>query len=171
MRTPEQVEPSVADDVGTDGGILNSVAHHNADGFVLACSTVPSSTLATRLEAITSNRGVPTMAWDGVQLERMLTSPRGWAMAQRFMPSSAEATGWRVVRDGVPEPIRRSHSFLWVQLSAGRYALLGLAVQPVAADGHGGSAFANRALSRTDPALCRRGGHRFGSGPVLVYVR
>jgi hypothetical protein len=90
------------EDVGSDGGITDAVDQHAADGYLLVCSTQPSSALATRLEAIERNRRVATHVWDGVELERMLNSPRGWPVAQRFMPVSAEAAGWRVFATDSP---------------------------------------------------------------------
>lgn len=84
------------DDVGTDGGISDALAQHGADGYLLVCTTVPSAALVTRLETIDRNKGIPIHVWDGVTLERMLTSPRGWAVAQRFLPVSADASGWRI---------------------------------------------------------------------------
>ncbi|WP_435178925.1 restriction endonuclease [Actinacidiphila sp. bgisy145] len=90
------------EDVGSVGGIVDAVAQHEADGFLLVCSTQPSSALVSRLESIERGKGVHTHVWDGVELERMLTSPRGWAVAQRFFPVSAEASGWKVFATGEP---------------------------------------------------------------------
>ncbi|MFI1524224.1 restriction endonuclease [Kitasatospora cineracea] len=90
------------EDVGAAGGIVDAVSQHDATGFLLVCSTQPSSALVTRLESIERTRGVHTHIWDGVELERMLTSPRGWAVAQRFFPLSAEASEWRVFATGEP---------------------------------------------------------------------
>ncbi|MEH0522156.1 restriction endonuclease [Streptomyces stelliscabiei] len=84
------------EDVGSVGGVVDAVAQHDADGFLLVCSTQPSSALVSRLESIERSKGVHTHVWDGVELERMLTTPRGWAVAQRFFPVSAEASGWRI---------------------------------------------------------------------------
>lgn len=109
-----------AADIGELGGIVDAVGQHGAHGFLLVCTTHPSSGLVTRLEDIERNRGVPTQVWDGIQLERMLASPRGWAVAQRFLPRSADAQGWRVFATDSPNrfvvvtrgfyvPIRNRH--------------------------------------------------------------
>lgn len=90
------------EDVGSDGGIVDAVAQHRADGYLLVCSTQPSSALVTRLEAIEASKDVLTHVWDGVELERMLNSPRAWPVAQRFMPISAESRGWRVYATDSP---------------------------------------------------------------------
>ncbi|WP_086670831.1 restriction endonuclease [Streptomyces albovinaceus] len=83
------------EDLGADGGIADAVAQHQAQAFLLACSTQPSSAVVTRLEAIERNRGIPTHIWDGVDLERALDSAKGWSVAQRFLPKSAG--GWRII--------------------------------------------------------------------------
>lgn len=89
-------------DVGSDGGIIDAVAQHNAHGYLLVCSTVPSSALVTRLDAIERNRGISTHIWDCVDLERMLYTPRGWLTAQRFMPESTNASSWKVFATDSP---------------------------------------------------------------------
>src|SRR5215218_507748 len=84
------------EDVGSIGGIADAVAQHGATAFLLVTSTQPSSALVTRLEEIEGRGNTLTHVWDGVELERMLATPRGWAIAQQFMPVSAQAAGWRV---------------------------------------------------------------------------
>jgi Restriction endonuclease len=70
--------------------IVGSCIQHGATGYLLACSTQPSSTVVNRLDGISNNPNPPITAiyWDAVMLERLLSSPRDWAIAQRFMPLS-----------------------------------------------------------------------------------
>ncbi|WP_409463228.1 restriction endonuclease [Amycolatopsis sp. GA6-003] len=91
-----------SNDVGELGGVVDAVTQHGASGFLLVCSTQPSSALVTRFEAIERDKGVPIHIWDGADLERMLDTPRGWSLAQRFMPQSAETAGWRVFATASP---------------------------------------------------------------------
>jgi hypothetical protein len=84
------------DDVGDSGGIVDAVDHHGATGYLLVCSTHASAGLMRRLDEIEEKRGVPIHVWDGVALQRLHASPRGWAVAQRFFPNSAQASGWQV---------------------------------------------------------------------------
>lgn len=76
--------------------IVDSCAHHGAQGYLLVCSTHPSSKVVERLQGITANPQMPLVAtsWDAVQVERMLSTPRLWRLAQRFFPASA--TGWDI---------------------------------------------------------------------------
>jgi hypothetical protein len=79
-----------ADDIGSMGGIVDTVDEHSASGFLVACSTQPSSGLVQRLSAIEINKKVPTHYWDSETLRRLLNTPACWAIAQRYMPKSAE---------------------------------------------------------------------------------
>lgn len=88
------------EDIGTDGGIIDTLAQHQGDGYLLVCSTQPSSSLVNRLEQIERNRGIHTYIWDGVELERMLATPKGWSIAQRFMPQSTAS--WKIFATDKP---------------------------------------------------------------------
>jgi len=71
--------------------VVDSCAQHGADGYLLACSTQPSSAVVNRLEAIAGSQNAVAEAkyWDAVQIERLLSHPRRWSVAQRFFPKSA----------------------------------------------------------------------------------
>ncbi|HWK67617.1 MAG TPA: restriction endonuclease [Rhizobiaceae bacterium] len=75
---------------------VSSCAQHGATGYLLVCSTQPSSGLVARLEGISRNEkvGITATYWDAVTIERLLSNPRDWAIAQRFMPNSCEQ--WRL---------------------------------------------------------------------------
>jgi hypothetical protein len=78
--------------------IVDSCVQHNATGFILACSTQPSSAVVTRLESINNNpkNDITAIYWDYVFIEQALSSPALWRVAQRFFPISSEATSWKV---------------------------------------------------------------------------
>lgn len=78
--------------------IVTSCAQHRCTGYVLACSTVPSSAVVQRLEEITKSplSGLTATYWDAVKIEQLLTTPRNWPVAQRFFAKSANAEGWRI---------------------------------------------------------------------------
>ena len=59
---------------------------HQADGYLLVCSTQPSAAVVTRLEALERTKDIKAHVWDGVELERMLHQPARLSVAQRFMP-------------------------------------------------------------------------------------
>lgn len=95
--------------------ITDSCAQHECNGYLLACSTYPSSTVVNRLERITANRQSPIVAthWDAVKIERLLTTPKNWALAQRFFPISASSEDWQIYATGMP-----NH---WVVIYKGYY--------------------------------------------------
>jgi len=76
--------------------IIDSCSHHECDGYVLVTSTQPSSTVVQRLESINDSprNNLTATYWDSVELERMLSTPKLWAIAQRFFPTSAK--GWQI---------------------------------------------------------------------------
>jgi hypothetical protein len=75
-------------------GFVDACQGHGAEGFLLVCTTHPSAGLITRLEGVQNEGHVRTHYWDGVALERLLSRPTAWAIAQRFMPQST--IGWQV---------------------------------------------------------------------------
>ena len=95
--------------------IVDSCSHHNAEGYLLVCSTYPSSKVVERLEGISSNpkNNISATYWDAVKLEQLLTTPELWRVAQTFFPKSTNATGWQVYATEKP-----NH---WVAIYKGYY--------------------------------------------------
>ncbi|WP_109472773.1 restriction endonuclease [Ornithinimicrobium cavernae] len=108
--------------VGADAadGMLEVLEQHNCQAFLLVCTTHPSAALVTRLTEIEARRlgRVAAHVWDGVTLERLLTTPRGWAVAQQFMPVSSEAAGWKIFATDSPNQWRAAHRGFYFHLSA-----------------------------------------------------
>ena len=97
------------------GSISDSCLQHDADGYLLACSTIVSSSVVKRLEEIGNHETIKikTTYWDAVKIEMMLTTPNLWSVAQRFMPVSGEASGWKIYATESP-----NH---WVAIHRGYY--------------------------------------------------
>lgn len=78
--------------------IVDSCEQHDATGFILACSTQPSSAVVNRLESITNNprNNITAIYWDYVSIERTLNTPHLWRIAQKFFPVSSESMKWSV---------------------------------------------------------------------------
>jgi len=95
--------------------ISDSCAHHKCQGYLLVCSTQPSSAVVNRLEGISSNPRNSLVAsyWDSVKLEQLLYTPRNWALAQRFFPVSAAAEDWQIYATEMPNQ--------WVVIYKGYY--------------------------------------------------
>lgn len=82
--------------------IMDSCEQHSATGYLLACSTQPSSSVVNRLEAITNNpkNDITATYWDAVTIERLLSTTRDWTIAQRFMPKSSG--DWKIYATETP---------------------------------------------------------------------
>ncbi|HAK42167.1 MAG TPA: hypothetical protein DCM59_04935 [Clostridium sp.] len=76
--------------------IVDSCAEHNSTGFLLACSTFPSSNSVKRMEEIQSTKGIITQFWDCRYLERELLKPINWSIANMFFPQSMSNSGWNI---------------------------------------------------------------------------
>jgi hypothetical protein len=115
--------------------VVDATRQHQAQGFLLVCTTHASSALVERLRAIeaNSNSALVTHIWDGVTVERLLASPRLWAVAQQFMPNSTNAAGWKIF--GTKSPNQ------WVAVHRGQYFHLSNRVA-------GGDAFDLESLDR-----------------------
>jgi hypothetical protein len=78
--------------------IVDSCTQHGATGYILACSTQPSSAVVNRLENITKNpaNAITAIFWDYVFVEQTLSTANLWRIAQRFFPLSAQSSTWKV---------------------------------------------------------------------------
>jgi hypothetical protein len=101
--------------IGDLDGIVDSCHQHGADGYLLVCSTQPSSGVVNRLEAITKNptQRITATYWDAVRIEQILSSPRQWRLAQRFFPVSSQAADLKVYATENP-----NH---WIAILRGNY--------------------------------------------------
>lgn len=78
------------------GSIVDSCAEHNATGYVLVCTTYPSSALVKRLEEIEKNNGISTCFWDAKKLEQELLKPSNWNILNIFFPSYTSTCNWNI---------------------------------------------------------------------------
>ncbi len=76
--------------------VSDSCDEHNATGYLLVCTTFPSSSVVSRLEGIQRNKNITTCFWDCNVLERELMQPINWSLITTFMPNSAKALGWQI---------------------------------------------------------------------------
>lgn len=69
---------------------------HNAQGYLLACSTYPSSALVRKFEQIQNNKKITTVFWDSRSIERELLKPNNWSIANMFFPKSMSNSEWKI---------------------------------------------------------------------------
>ncbi|MCL7944787.1 restriction endonuclease [Marinobacter sp. ATCH36] len=82
--------------------VTDACAAVDAQGFLLACSTQPSSTVVRRLEEINGNGRVLTKYLDGVEIEKRLNTPSTFPLISLFFPKSAENFKWKIYNTHTP---------------------------------------------------------------------
>lgn len=82
--------------------ISDACAAVDARGFLLACSTQPSSTLVRRLEEIEANRSIVTRYWDSIEIEKRLDNPSTFPLISFFFPKSSAAAPWKIYNSTRP---------------------------------------------------------------------
>lgn len=76
--------------------IENICGANEADGYLLACTTYPSSTLMTMLHDINKRGKISVQVWDCIQIEKELQLPQNWDIANTFFPISMKKKGIQV---------------------------------------------------------------------------
>ncbi len=84
------------------GEIIDLCEQHDATGYILICSTQPSAAVVTRLEEISKKGKIKAIYWDATKLELMLSTPKLWRIAQKFMPISSESKKLNVTATEYP---------------------------------------------------------------------
>ena len=86
------------------GSVIDDCAQASAAGYLLACSTHPSSSTVQKLDEISRDRSgrLVTAVWDSVEIEKRLSEPRGFALAHIFFPQSMLKTPWKIYNMGSP---------------------------------------------------------------------
>lgn len=78
------------------GNISEDCKAINADGYILVCSTQPTSSLVTRLNEIEKNQSIITKFWDSIELENRLTKPNTFNLIHTFFPISSQSYKWKI---------------------------------------------------------------------------
>ena len=69
---------------------------NNARGYMLACTTQPSSALITKFDLTEANGDISIAFWDGKKIEHELMKPQNWDIAEQYFPNSVRRSGWRI---------------------------------------------------------------------------
>lgn len=87
------------DDVTDIGDACEAVG---ASGFLLACSTQPSSTVVRRFEEVEARGKLVVRYWDSVEIEKRLTAPQTFALNHLFFPLSSKGNPWQIYATDSP---------------------------------------------------------------------
>lgn len=90
--------------VGRDqaGNITEDCNAIKAEGYILACSTQPSSSLVTRLEEIAKSQNITTIFWDSIEIEKRLLQPNTFRLIHTFFPESSKNYKWNIYNSHSP---------------------------------------------------------------------
>ncbi|MBY3243170.1 restriction endonuclease [Rhizobium laguerreae] len=73
------------------GSVLDKVAQHKADGFLLVATTTVSTGLKSLLDGLNEQGVIETQVWDRHELEHLLFRDANVALIKRFLPESYSA--------------------------------------------------------------------------------
>jgi hypothetical protein len=84
--------------VGLDdlGNLVSDCQANGAEGYILVCSTYPSSSVVRRLEEIENNHKIITKFWDGIEIEKRLLNPNTFGLIHTFFPESSKEYKWKI---------------------------------------------------------------------------
>lgn len=78
------------------GNISEDCRAIGAEGYILACSTQPSSSLISRLGEIEKNQGILTKVWDSIEIENRLSKPNTFKLIHTFFQKSSKNYQWKI---------------------------------------------------------------------------
>jgi hypothetical protein len=82
--------------LGDVEGVSDACRAIGAAGFLLVCSTQPSSGVVQRLRELQAQTGLLTKCWDGIELEKRLGTPATFPLLHLFFPRSSAGRNWQV---------------------------------------------------------------------------
>lgn len=102
------------------GSILNDCKQVGASGYLLVCSTQPSSSLVTMLKEISEQpeNNIVTSIWDGVDLEKSLSEPRCFSLGHLFFPKSFSVIPWKLFNTGSPNKWTANYKTYFLHLNS-----------------------------------------------------
>ncbi len=98
--------------------ITDSCAAVGADGFLLACSTQPTSTVVNRLVEIKATGSLLTTYWDGIEIEKRLNTPSTLPLIHLFFPESSKQIGWTIYNTNSPSFWAANYKDYYIYLSS-----------------------------------------------------
>lgn len=78
------------------GNISEDCKAIDAEGYILVCSTQPTSSLITRLEEIENKQKIITKYWDSIEIEKRLLKPNTFSLIHTFFPESSKNYRWKI---------------------------------------------------------------------------
>lgn len=78
------------------GNITEDCLAIGAEGYIVVCSTQPTTSLVTRLKEIEATKNIITLFWDSIEIEKRLSKPNTFGLIHTFFPVSAQSYQWKI---------------------------------------------------------------------------
>ncbi|SDZ16230.1 restriction endonuclease [Tindallia californiensis] len=98
--------------------IIDDCEAVGAEGFLLACSTQPSSAVVKRFEEIESRGKIIVRYWDSIEIEKRLNTPSTLQLIHLFFPESYKQIGWKIYNTYSPAFWAANYKDYFVYLSS-----------------------------------------------------
>ena len=82
--------------------ITDQCAAIDATGFLLVCSTQPTSSVIRRFEEIENQGKLILRYWDSIEIEKRLDTPETFPLIHIFFPKSAKNNKWKIYNTTSP---------------------------------------------------------------------
>ncbi|OEH85575.1 hypothetical protein BHU72_01895 [Desulfuribacillus stibiiarsenatis] len=79
-----------------DLNILETCLAVGAEGFLLACSTQPTSALLRHFKDIEDSQKIQIKYWDSIEIEKRLMKPNNFHLIDVFFEKSSKKIGWKL---------------------------------------------------------------------------
>src|ERR1700754_4769856 len=89
-HSSKSVNPTDLGDFSADCAAID------ATGYLLVCSTQPTSAAVKRLEEVKIAKNIETLFWDAIEIEKRLMSPNSFGLINIFFPISSELYKWNI---------------------------------------------------------------------------
>jgi len=98
--------------------IMDSCSAINADGYLLACSTQPSSGLVRKFEEIERSKGLVIKYWDAIEIEKRLFQTNCFPLINLFFPETSKGIGWKIYNSNSPSFWAANYKDYFIYLSS-----------------------------------------------------
>ncbi|SDK21265.1 restriction endonuclease [Sediminibacillus albus] len=98
--------------------MVDSCRSIGAEGYLLACSTQPTSGLVKRLEDTQQASGILFKYWDSIEIEKRLFQPNSFPLIHMFFSNSSSKVGWRIYNSESPSFWAANYKDYFVYLSS-----------------------------------------------------
>jgi len=78
------------------GNVVEDCRAIGAEGYILVCSTQPTSSVVKRLEEIEAVQHIIAKIWDSIEVEKRMLKPNTFRLIHTFFPKSSEHYRWNI---------------------------------------------------------------------------